>query len=91
MNQNVQVILTKIGRSPVWWKTGKSWFRLRIPTRALAQVLVAQVLVARVLVAQALVAHTFVLSWKKLHVPLALNHMLSPLGGKKQPVPSNLF
>ena len=33
----------------------------------------------------------WVLSWKKLHVPLALDHMLSPLGGKKQPVPSNLF
>jgi len=32
-----------------------------------------------------------VLSWKKLHVPLALNHMLSPLSGKKQPVTSNLF
>ena len=32
-----------------------------------------------------------ILSWKKLHVPLALDHMLSPLGGKKQPVPSNLF
>ena len=32
-----------------------------------------------------------VLSWKKLHVPLVLDHMLSPLGGKKQPVTSNLF
>ena len=32
-----------------------------------------------------------ILSWKKLHVPLALDHMLSPLGGGKKPVSSNLF
>ena len=31
------------------------------------------------------------LSWKKLHVPLAIDHMFSPPGGKKQPVPSNFF
>ena len=31
------------------------------------------------------------LSWKKLHVPLAIDHMFSLPGGKKQAVPSNLF
>ena len=32
-----------------------------------------------------------VLSWKKLHVPLAIDHMFSLPGRKKQAVPSNLF
>ena len=31
------------------------------------------------------------LSWKKLHVPLAIDHIFSPPGRKKQPVLSNLF
>ena len=32
-----------------------------------------------------------VLSWKKLHVPLALDQMLSPLGGKKTICPQQSF